>query len=922
MFIRLSATALLVFIFALFTGCSRGNNPVMLSQHDMDTIDSTALIPIGVADRFSDGSPASGMGAMGLFNLYVDSVNGTAELTSLRQTALTDVLEVVDITNFLQMAPCYDCARIGSVSLDADSNLVVSIGIKHPFPAGDPLKPISGKNRGDLHVFNIEGTIISNAAGKLFAYIGETAAGFTLVNADGYTGYLDDSLDEIYPTDATVHPYILHFDDYTAGNFDAANPMGFDSVTDPPPNGNLVMAMGCDYDYRNYVFNLDGGYMDFIYAVGCTYAITTEVYGMRFDPEYRVPQHNKKAASELWVEIVSNNLEEDDTLSTAEIEINVVDISHDISVGNALNEMLADSSVNEITVEIPGVMIDILVIDGGSAISGTGHDPSDPLVFAATITNTASGIEGSYTGLVKVIDSYSPGLNELPLLNGMDGIKRVGPIENPLTGLFDISEFATYALFEMPVVIVNEDPVAELSPVDEEIAHGNTIEWDATASYDTDGTIDTYEFDFELPDGDPLQFISDGDCTDGIMESGAYNDLGTFYAAVQVTDNFGATDIAVVSFDVIEQIFPIWQTTQGNVGNTGCVGLYGPSNPLGAPVWETDECVWNALQIFLNEDMAFVSTVGSGSTNGYTAALNLSDGSLAWTKAYDDSANTYLACKGLSEDGSIVFCAQSNNGTLYGLDASDGTEIWNTSGSIKCDANLTLDLDGNFIVPASDGIRSMDPQTGAINWTASIGNTYYCTPAVGPDGTIYAYSSISNCPLYALDPATGTNNWSSTINIGECHNGITVHPTSGNIIIHCRVSGTGYLRCFQDNGTSGTQLWQQEYPYTWYSSTAVGANGDIYLIDYSGTVRRLDPSDGLTIDSYSAGGNGYAAHPVIGEDGLVYIGFQGYLMVFNPDCSLASSSSNYNNAYIKGPAIGQDGTIYGFNYTGVRAWRD
>ena len=33
--------------------------------------------------------------------------------------------------------------------------------------------------------------------------------------------------------------------------------MGFESVTNPPPSGNLVMAMGCDYDVQDYKFNMD-----------------------------------------------------------------------------------------------------------------------------------------------------------------------------------------------------------------------------------------------------------------------------------------------------------------------------------------------------------------------------------------------------------------------------------------------------------------------------------------------------------------------------------------------------------------------------------------------------------------------------------------------------------------------------------------
>jgi N-acetylneuraminic acid mutarotase len=501
---------------------------------------------VGVSDRLPDGSPASGTGALGVFNLLVNADEISAELIPLRQNSLTDTLEVVDITNFLAMAPCTDCAKIRSISIDADGNIVVSIGIKHPFPTGEPLKPISGQNRGDLHVFNVEGTVVSNGTGISFPELGKAIAGFTLVNADAFTPYLDTVLDEIYPTDASLHPYILHFDDYTIGNFDPSNPMGFDSVTDPPPSGNLVMAMGCDYDYRDYIFNIDGT-CDFIYVVGCTFAVSSASRSGRFTPEYRIPQHLKKAASEVSVEIITNNLAEGDISSTAEIEIHVVDISHGVDVGSNLNEMFADSSVGGITIEIPGIETSPVIVDISSP-TGTGHDPSDPLVFAATITNTADCVEGTYTGIAKVLDSYSSGLNQSPLLYGMDGIKRVEPLELPLMGLFDITEFATYTVFEMPVETDNEPPVAILIPTPDPatIPLNVTVDFDATTSYDTDGTITLYEFDFDW-DSDPANFAADESNATGLATSLPYTVMGTFTAGLRVTDNLGA-----VGYDSVE----------------------------------------------------------------------------------------------------------------------------------------------------------------------------------------------------------------------------------------------------------------------------------------------------------------------------------------------------------------------------------
>jgi nitrous oxidase accessory protein NosD len=544
---RYISVAFITALTLLFISCSgdKTSNPILTGS-------SSGLIPLGVTDTLSDGTPSGGFGTLGLFNLTIDKVNSSAELTPIRNSALTDVLEVVDITNFLQLAPCFDCVKLERVSIDPDGNLVLSIGIKHPFPAGDPLKPISGRNRADLHVFNVEGLVVSSTAGDSFGVLGQTVADFKLVNADGYSSYLDQVLDDIYPTDCTIHPYITHFDDYSLGNFDPSNPMGFASVTNPSPSGYLVMAMGCDYDVKDYVFDIDNS-IDLIYAVGCTYAVSSGAKIERFTPEYRCPQHNKKAASEVSLVIVSNDLKGGGIASTAEIEIHVVDLNHGVEVGTGLGQMLAESNVDDIFVEIPGVMSNLLVLDGNNSISGTGHDPSDPLVYAGTITNTAGGAEGLYTGLIKVTDTYAPGQNASPLLNGMDGIERVDPIANPLTGLFAISEFATYQIFDIFVETGNEEPVAVLisDPDPADITQHQTVDFDATGSYDPDGSITLYEFDYEW-DGIEANFTADDSSTSGLATSDPYSTPGTYIAGLRVTDNLGATGYDSVTVDVTD----------------------------------------------------------------------------------------------------------------------------------------------------------------------------------------------------------------------------------------------------------------------------------------------------------------------------------------------------------------------------------
>ena len=510
---RITIFILCISVIAILSGCSRGTEPVLPGNAPCIPLAYNSL-PAGVTDYFTNGTPSAGMGALGLFQLEINPSDKSAELISLRQSALTDVLEVVDITNFLKLAPCYDCAKISSVALDSDGNIVVSIGIKHPFGVGDPFKPITGKNRGDLHVFNVEGIVISNTPGTSFMGLGEAIAGFELVNADGYTGYLDNVIDAIYETDATIHPYKMHFDDYSEGNFNASYPTGFESVTDPMPSGNLVMAMGCDYDYQDYIFSLDDdSEFDFIFAVGCTYAVSSANKHQRFSPEYRVPQHNKKAASEVYVEITRNEMAAGMITSDADLEISVLDINHDVETGTNLDQMLEDSSVGGITIDIPQVLsspFEASIIP----IGGNGRDPANPLVFAATITNEAGADIGIYPGLVKVTDAYPVGQNTSPLLGSMDGIERVGPIENPLNGLFAIDEFATYTTFEISVETSNLPPLVELLSECETVYSGGwTVLSVGPGTMDQDGNnLVLYEFDFDY---DGVTFDVDATNTTG-----------------------------------------------------------------------------------------------------------------------------------------------------------------------------------------------------------------------------------------------------------------------------------------------------------------------------------------------------------------------------------------------------------------------
>ncbi|MCD6161391.1 MAG: hypothetical protein J7K40_03135, partial [candidate division Zixibacteria bacterium] len=262
----------------------------------------------------------------------------------------------------------------------------------------------------------------------------------------------------------------------------------------------------------------------------------------RFSPEFQIPQHNKKAASEIVVEIADNSLSPGNTSSSAELLIKVLDINHGVAVGEGLDEMKADSSVGSIYVEVAGVTSGMA---GGAATptGGDGRDPLNPLTFNLNFNNDLGAEQETYTGLVKVLDSYAPGLNEMALLNGMDAIKRVEPTENPLVGLYALDEFATYMTFEIeieggnPIASFVTDPVG--TP-DLELSFLDIVEFTSTSTDPDDpltpeGQIVSYEWDF-VWDGDPLTFTDDLGGLGTDVETHQFTTAGIYRVGLRVAD--------------------------------------------------------------------------------------------------------------------------------------------------------------------------------------------------------------------------------------------------------------------------------------------------------------------------------------------------------------------------------------------------
>ena len=95
----------------------------------------------------------------------------------------------------------------------------------------------------------------------------------------------------------------------------------------------------------------------------------------------------------------------------------------------------------------------------------------------------------------------------------------------------------------------NIAPVAELTPQAISVTVGETVEFDASASSDEDGTIVSYHWDY----GDgvmPAAHTVNADSSGEAQSSYVYFDSGTYYVTLTVTDDQGATSTVQAEVNV------------------------------------------------------------------------------------------------------------------------------------------------------------------------------------------------------------------------------------------------------------------------------------------------------------------------------------------------------------------------------------
>jgi outer membrane protein assembly factor BamB len=212
------------------------------------------------------------------------------------------------------------------------------------------------------------------------------------------------------------------------------------------------------------------------------------------------------------------------------------------------------------------------------------------------------------------------------------------------------------------------------------------------------------------------------------------------------------------------------------------------------------------------------------------------------------------------------------------------------------------------------------PNTGPAQprklWSGRMGDHIESSPAVGPDGTIYAGGG-DEPKLYAFGP-NGVLKW--------------IYATDGAVLSSPAVAddGTVYVETLvtwggDTPGSSGSLYalnrdgslkWRRVIGQWVQSSPVITAGGTIYVCSSDGKLHALTP-DGVQVWEFAGNGSIWTMSPAVAPDGTIYFGTDrdhnaaGSLYAIRPDGTKKWEFVT-ESAVAYSPAVAADGTVYIF----------
>jgi outer membrane protein assembly factor BamB len=225
-----------------------------------------------------------------------------------------------------------------------------------------------------------------------------------------------------------------------------------------------------------------------------------------------------------------------------------------------------------------------------------------------------------------------------------------------------------------------------------------------------------------------------------------------------------------------------------------------------------------------------------------------------------------------------VLFVHSDDGDLYALDPTTGTERWRAHisdvdripmGSENSRnnnyASSAVVADGIVYVGGFDGsVVALDLAGGEERWRFSAGATVAATPAVA-DGRVF-FGSF-NGKIYALDATSGRELW-------QVDTGAAV-VSSPLVFDDLVVIGSRSYDILALDVATGERAWKHYYWFSWIESSAVEQDGVGYVGASDGQdLLALDLADGEVLWRFDTHGSAWP-QPAVTQD-AVFIGTLGF----------------------------------------------
>ncbi|MBI5958433.1 MAG: PQQ-binding-like beta-propeller repeat protein [Chloroflexi bacterium] len=301
---------------------------------------------------------------------------------------------------------------------------------------------------------------------------------------------------------------------------------------------------------------------------------------------------------------------------------------------------------------------------------------------------------------------------------------------------------------------------------------------------------------------------------------------------------------------------------------------------------------------FLGTPLVVDGVLYTGGSNGSVYAIDAANGSVLWSVGGFEAVETALAVAG------DVLIVGGFSSTVQALDRRDGTVIWSVDTSTFVFA-APLIKDNQVYIATYDSLLALDLETGSLEWESDTGDEmgFASSPALADD-TLYVTTPAG---LLAFDRTTGQERW--RIPAETQFWGLAV--TEDLVVAG---SSAGFLFAYDQQ--SGKQQWAFKANHLGEDNiwSAPAVDGDrLYVGNSDRFVYALETSSGQPVWTFETAGTA-VSDPVV-SDGVVYVSDSNHALPDGPRHLYALDAHTgeklwtfeLNSTLLTTPALGDHG---------------